>query len=243
MRPRQRRTSWHLPLILLCLLLLAVPATAWNEPETFRGVPWGAAEDAMKGQISATCTASPTSGFFGERTCSSSFTVGDVPTKALLWFRQGGFAGVTFTFDPKSFFTIESAFKERYGPPTSTKEESGKSRGGLEFTNVEHEWQGTKVYISLKKYAGKTTDSRALIQTTSEREEQVKITLQRGKKGAGDLCRRSPGTQLRWAWNRTFRMLSANTPQRRGAPLASPQEPPGTIDRVVQSVVQNQPEA
>jgi hypothetical protein len=63
----------------------------------------------------------------------------------ILWFRPGGFAGVTFTFDPKSFFTVESAFKERYGPPTSTKEEPGKSRGGSEFANVEHEWQGANL--------------------------------------------------------------------------------------------------
>jgi len=109
------------------------------------------------------------------------------PRRRSFGFGQGGFAGVTLTFDPKSFLTIESAFKERYGPPTSAKEESGKSRGGLELTNVEHEWQGAKVFISLKKYAGKITESRAVIQTTSEREEQVKIIQQRGKKGAGDL--------------------------------------------------------
>lgn len=53
--------------------------------------------------------------------------------------------------------------------------------------NVEHEWQGAKVYISLRKFAGKITESRAIIETAGEREEAVK-RFQRGqKKGAGDL--------------------------------------------------------
>jgi len=143
------------PLVVLCLLL-AAPAIAWNEPETFRGVPWGASEATVRSQIpSAACTATK-GALFGERICSSSFTVGDVPTKGLLWFRSGGFVGVTFSFDPKRFVTIEAAFKERYGPPTNTKTEPGKTGGGVEFVNIEHEWQGAKAYISLRKYAGRS---------------------------------------------------------------------------------------
>jgi hypothetical protein len=176
----------HLAPLVFATLVVVTSASAWNEPDTFRGVPWGASEEAAKERIPATCMSNPND-MFGERTCSSSFTVGDVPTKALLWFRSGGFVGVTLRFDPKRFYTIETAFKERYGPPTNTKEDPGKTRGGLEFVNVEHEWQGSKVYISLKQYAGTISESRAVIQTAAEREEQMKNIRQRGKKGAGDL--------------------------------------------------------
>jgi len=182
----ERRAMRHLAPLVFATLVVVTSASAWNEPDTFRGVPWGASEEAAKERIPATCMSNPND-MFGERTCSSSFTVGDVPTKALLWFRSGGFVGVTLRFDPKRFYTIEAAFKERYGPPTSTKEDPGKTRGGLEFVNVEHEWQGSKVYISLKKYAGTISESRAVIQTAAEREEQMKNIRQRGKKGAGDL--------------------------------------------------------
>lgn len=180
------------PLVLVLLVLACLswtgttPAIAWNEPEAFRGVPWGASEEVAKERIPATCTATK-GALFGERICSSSFTVGDVPAKVLLWFRSGGFVGATFSFDPKRFLTIESAFKERYGPPTNTKEEQGKTRAGLEFVNVEHEWQGAKVYISLRKYTGKITESRARILTAAEWEEQKKYVQQSGKRGADDL--------------------------------------------------------
>lgn len=184
---RHLRTSRHLAPLVLVFLVLSVPAIAWNEPDTFRGIPWGAPEDTVRSQIpAATCTATK-SALFGEMICSSSFTVGDVSTKALLWFRSGGFVGVTFSFDPRRFVTIESAFKERYGPPTNTREEHGKTRAGVEFVNVEHEWQGEKVYISLRKYAGKITESRARILTAAEWEEQKKYVQQSGKKGADDL--------------------------------------------------------
>jgi hypothetical protein len=174
----------------LLVLLPTAPAIGWNEPDTFRGVPWGAPEDVLKAQTPSTWCGAASSGartIFGERFCSSSFTVGDVPVKALLWFRSGAFVRVTFTFDPTRFSTIEGAFRERYGEPTSTKEDPSKTRGGLEFVNVEHEWHGTKVFISLRKYAGKITESRAMIQTAAERQESFKRFQEGEKKGASDL--------------------------------------------------------
>lgn len=64
----------------LLVLLLTVPAIAWNEPDAFRGVPWGASEEVLKAQIPSTCSV-PVAGstFFGEWVCSSAFTVGDGP--------------------------------------------------------------------------------------------------------------------------------------------------------------------
>jgi hypothetical protein len=125
---------------------------------------------------------------YGDRVCRSSFKVGEVQVTAYLWFRANAFAGVAFTFDPRQFSTIEGAFKERYGEPTGTKEEPSKTRAGLDFVNVLHEWQGMKVYISLRKYAGKITESRAIIQTAAEREEAVK-RFQQGQKRARRTCR------------------------------------------------------
>jgi hypothetical protein len=176
----------HLAPLLLASTVLTAPAIAWNEPETFRGVPWGASEETLTKQIPGDCMASPDL-HLAERICSSSFTIGDVPTKALLWFRSGGFVGVRLAFDPRQFFTVEAAFRERYGPPTNTRNEPGRTKGGLEFVNVQHEWQGVKIYISLDKYGGRITESRAIIQTVADREEELKYIRQRGKKGAGDL--------------------------------------------------------
>lgn len=172
----------------LLVFWLAVPSIAWNEPDTFRGVPWRASEEVLKSHVPGTCHAplASSSGLLGDRACSSSFTIGDVPVKALLWLRGGGFVGVTFSFDPKRFPTIEGAFKERYGDPTGTKEEPSRTKGGLEFVNVEYEWQGAKVCISLRKCAGKITESRATLQTVAERE--------RASSGSSRARRRARGT-------------------------------------------------
>ena len=160
----------------LVVLVLASQAAAWNEPETFRGVPWGASEEVAKERIPSTCRASsgPT---FGERICHFEFQVGDVPAKGFLWFRSGAFVGVTFRFDAKSFHSMQATFKERYGKPTHTE-------GSV---NVRHLWEGSKVHISLQKYIENSNESRALIMTATEREEQSKVLGERRKKGAGDL--------------------------------------------------------
>jgi hypothetical protein len=172
--------------LLVVALFLPLPVHAWDEPDAFRGVPWGASEETLNAKIPSTCF-KPGGDFLGDRVCSASFTIGEVPVKALLYLRSDSFVGVSLFFDPRHFSVIEGAFKGRYGPPTRSEEEQGKTRGGLEFVNQVHEWQGTKVYIRLRKYSGKITESNATIQTATETEERIKRFQERKKKGAGDL--------------------------------------------------------
>jgi hypothetical protein len=163
----------------LVLAAAVVSSTlAFNEPDGFRGIPWGASEEAVRAQMPGLCLPSVGGDFFGEVLCSRSFTIGNVPVDELLSLRSGGFVGVSFSFDPKYFILIEAAFKDRYGNPTGTNNEEG---------NVRHEWRGTKVYILLWRYVSANTKSLATIQTVAEREKQFKGLRDQPKTGAGDL--------------------------------------------------------
>ena len=52
------RAMRRLARVPLVVLVLASQAAAWNEPETFRGVPWGASEEVAKERIPSICRAS-----------------------------------------------------------------------------------------------------------------------------------------------------------------------------------------
>lgn len=175
-------------LIAGALLFTATPSTsAWNEPDGFRGVPWGGSEELIKEKHSGLICLDSTDKVAGDRICSSTFTIGGISVRGYFGLRNGGLVRVMLRFDPKKFSTIDGIFAERYGSPTESKEEEMKTRGGLSFTNFIREWVGERVLISLKRYEGKITEAGATIQLKSDFEEAMKRIEERRKKGAGDL--------------------------------------------------------
>src|SRR5262245_22497427 len=131
------------------VLVLRSTASAWVEPDNFRGTTWGASEEQLrqKEQV-ADCFDLPEN-IGGGKACGTQITIGSVPVTAIYVFRDGKFVRVTLSFEPKDFDDLSGIFSEKYGKPTKTEKEEGQTQGGAKFLNVTHVWEGSRVYIML----------------------------------------------------------------------------------------------
>jgi hypothetical protein len=174
--------DWHL---LLSALIGA--ASAWNEPDGFRGVPWESSEAAFRERIKVWSCSTPSDQRLGERLCIDNFTLGSVPVRGGYYFRADRFVSALLTFSAKDFPAIEGIFLERYGAPTSTTEQALQNRMGAQFENQVHLWLGDRVRIRLAKYGSKVTDGLVTIMLKTEAERFEKGSEEERKKGAGQL--------------------------------------------------------
>jgi len=123
-------------------------ALAFNEPDGFRGVPWGTSEDALReklgersdhGVLWTGCDSyRPEEPWMGDRFCSGAFPLGDITVKAVYAFRANRFVRVTLIFPSRDFGRLAAIFVERYGPPTHSTQEPYKTQGGLQAVNETH---------------------------------------------------------------------------------------------------------
>lgn len=166
---------------------ISTMAHAFNEPDAFRDVPWGASEEVVRQTLTIQTCMETTTPALGDRLCRTEITIAAIPVTAYVWFRTGGMTAVDLYFSPDRFALIEAAFVERYGPPTERTTEPFVTRGGLRDTNARNEWVGDKVFIRLSKYVGKITQSGARIQTQADRAEEHRQMKDLLKTGAKDL--------------------------------------------------------
>ena len=150
---------------------LAAPVSAWNEPDGFRDLRWGASESAVRAQPTwryCEDVAKPlarTREFqdparrdamrrLGERRCVHEFRVGEIPVVADYYLSIArGLRGVVLQFDSDRFEAMKRVFLERYGAPTTaTSSESLESRIGKTFRNESLTWKGPTTSISLERY-------------------------------------------------------------------------------------------
>lgn len=169
----------------VALLLVASPALAWDEPDSFRGVPWGAsAEEAERilrerGDLPY-CPD-------GGRVCSIDARVGPVPTKTILGFKDGQFTNAFTTFRPVDYPTLKRIFIDRYGTPTMEKDEPYQTKGGLKATNQVARWIGSKVVIFLRAYGDRIDEGRASFMLRAEVDKGIQEKEKVIQKGKGDL--------------------------------------------------------
>lgn len=179
--------------ILFLIGLIILPpgvANAWNEPDGFRGIPFGASEQQLLREIPRLfCNENKTlSDIFPERHCTGTLTIGSVKPFAIFYLRDGRFVKIALSFDAEEFGTMETAFVEKYGRPTNVVNEPIKTLGGLEATNTEDTWEGEKIVIFLRRYAGTIKTGAATIETIEELQKQLRLLEQKKKKaGAKDL--------------------------------------------------------
>ena len=160
-------------------LVLAMAGTVlgFNEPEGFRGVPWGATEKQMRSSVSSppTCEDFPKAErWSGHRYCFTQFPIGDVIVDAMYRFRADKFVRVGLHFAPKDFDRLGAIFVERYGPPTN------KSRDAFV-------WTGATTEISLHRYVGSSSQGYASIATQAEIRESTRLREEQTKGAAKGL--------------------------------------------------------
>jgi hypothetical protein len=163
--------------ILGALLVLAVvsSAFAFNEPDGFRGVPWGATEAQMRKAASVVgCEdyARPDR-WQGDRNCFVEFKIGDIAVDSLYVFRGNKFVKVIMRFPSPDFARLVTIFQERYGEPTT------KSRDLAE-------WVGTRVNISVRRYLSQGAEGQASL-VTLEMQESKRLRDEQTKDAAKGL--------------------------------------------------------
>jgi hypothetical protein len=169
-------------------------ALAFKEPSGFRGVPWGATEDALRdklgessanGVLSIGCEAyRPEERWMGDRSC--------VTVDAVYTFRANRFVRVTLMFPARDFGRIAAIFAERYGTPTKVNRGRYQTQGGLEALNEIQEWGGPSIVITLRRFGSRITDGTALLTTRSELQELTRLRSEQTKGGAKGLLSSSP---------------------------------------------------
>jgi len=150
--------------------LLAAPALAWNEPDSFEGVPWGASQAEAK-RVAAGRSEPLRSCFEAApyQICTAAGTIGSVGSRILFLFRDDKLVSGQWSFPSTSFDSVRSLFVERYGAPSTQKDEPLQTVDALRATNPILRWDGTSVVIELRAHAGgKFNEGLASISTKPE---------------------------------------------------------------------------
>jgi hypothetical protein len=94
---------------------------AFNEPDGFRGVPWGATEQQMRSSVNierACCAYDAAVKSLGDRYCPALLSIDNVKVRATYSFRADQLVRVGLQFDSKDFDKLAESFVAQYGPPT-----------------------------------------------------------------------------------------------------------------------------
>lgn len=182
----------QLRIVLASVLLVPltfVSASAWNEPDGFRGVPWGTNRETVKEQMGLT---NPNCFMASESTtayvCSGTITVGGVEATVGAGFSDAdALISVVLFFESKDFDQMKAAFLERYGKPTSRETPTIQNRMGAKFEQERLLWTGTKVVISLSRYADSIDKGRAVITTAENLRAGGERSREKAKSGGKDL--------------------------------------------------------
>ena len=170
---------------------------AFNEPDGFRGVPWGANEDVLRARLGemgsdgrwrdASCFEYPAeTRWLGDRACRDTFMLEDIKVDAIYAFRDARFVRVLLTFRSADFDRIVTIFVERYGPPTTDTHEAFKTRGGLDSVNRVMAWLGPNVAITLNRFGNKIVEGAAMVTTQEEIRESNRLRREQLKRAARD---------------------------------------------------------
>lgn len=166
------------PLLLVGIISSAVPATAlaFNEPENFRGVPWGTTEELLKGRITVRDCSDypPEQQMLGERRCSGGWRWDDnLFLEVTYSLRRDRFVSVTLSFKSRDFERIQDWFVGLYGSPSSDRTTTSfKTRDGLEVTNR----RGRTRSGSLRCACGRPTTRAARMRRSGSPRSRMRMT-------------------------------------------------------------------
>ena len=176
-------------LLLVCgFAAISYAADAWQEPEDFRGLKWGASPSEMYTIFPAAPVKPSLS--YGERIklfFVSNEKIGEVRTFFSIGFLDDGFAYVDISFKESDFTMIDQAFETRYGTPHAVRDVPVQTRAGAKFTNIVKTWNGPSLNIRLERYSNKITDGHAVIAKRAYVDEFMRIRKEKRKDAAKGL--------------------------------------------------------
>jgi hypothetical protein len=168
---------------------VAFSAHAFNEPDGFRSVPWGATEEQVRAAVSVMgCNDSEAAvRWSGDRSCYAQMDLAGMPVDMVYTFRGDRFVRVTLLFASRDFERIAAIFRERYGPPTDLKEEPFTTQGGLAATNEIAMWAGPTVVIRLRRFLSRIDRGSASLRLLADLQESTRLRNEQTKGAAEGL--------------------------------------------------------
>ncbi len=96
--------------------------------------------------------------------------------------KNGVVSKITIDLKQSNFGVLLTAFKDRYGTPTSVESNTVKTNAGAEFNAAEVIWKGKKLSIRMYERMGKVDESHVVISDNAIIEAEV--AAQRAKRAA-----------------------------------------------------------
>jgi hypothetical protein len=162
----------RVPALIVSVLLLAGNAPAWNVPDAFQSVPWGASMQAAKEILEKRAESERLSSArprcMDDRLCITEGFVGPVLVKSHFKFVDGKFVAGWLNFKSDRYEDIRIIFIDRYGQPTERRQEQVETKMGYKAMNETLYWFGDKVIIRLSRYAGTIEDGSGSVYLKEE---------------------------------------------------------------------------
>lgn len=165
-----------------------------QEPTSYRGVSWGTPLEAAKTAADihschcedeawnrTDCTAEVIPPVRG---CLGGLLIGNMALEETWLFAADRFSGVDLRFDASSYDQLRDIFIERYGPPTTTRDDTFENRMGAKVPNPMLVWGGKTVVITLSKYADTLNKGHGEVMTQAFITEHAAAKERAAKEGA-----------------------------------------------------------
>jgi hypothetical protein len=99
-------------------------------------------------------------------------------------FEDDKFTSAMLTFTPAQYEALRTIFSDRYGSPTSIRDEEVKTSMGVGYINQIATWVGERVVIRLRRYGSKVDEGSALIalkEAVDKRRDETEKAIKKGK--------------------------------------------------------------
>jgi hypothetical protein len=143
-------------------LYVTSPIFGFDEPKSFRGINWDSSPDDAKAIMKQTANVD----FITDLGNGTLYFVEATEKGGLriyLYFLNQKFAAGSIVFDPANFKMMEGAFRQRYGPPSASREFWVQNAMRARFLNREISWLGKTTRAQLIKYTGTISDSTGTV--------------------------------------------------------------------------------
>jgi hypothetical protein len=160
---------------------------AWaKEPDSFRGVHWGAPEKEFQELFAGkaiVCQKAPDDQY-GDWRCLTGFPIAGTSVGNNFVFRSDRLVTVALLFKEEQYQQVRDVLIERYGPPTERGSTAFQNRMGASFENEDLIWRGSLIQLTLDKYFENVDQGIALFRTLEDLEAQKKKAEQQRKADA-----------------------------------------------------------
>ena len=178
--------------IFLLIALFPPHAMAWNEPDNFRGIPWGASlDDARRTLLDSW---KPSEQLHGHPECPPAKArcvqkgkLGPIDVTFVYTFKDDRFVSALIMFKAADYKAVRTILTERYGAPTTQQRIEIRTKVGVPHESELGVWRGEKVSVMLERFHKRVDEGLAGVAMNAYLQEGIERRQEEIKKGKDDL--------------------------------------------------------